>query len=165
MDAGRLPAARGYGSDRAPGGRWPAPGCRVRGRVRLLLKTVLVCLTLAATAVAAGAATKGPRFLGGPADRGKPATIGVGAKGGWQRLRWRDWGRRSATARGVYDIAGFAGEPGTGYRSRIFIRVSGRKKCAGGDRIYTRVRYRVRKPLAGRRLFRERFSTCPSSGL
>ncbi len=86
----------------------------------------------------------------------------MGAKGGWERLRWSNWGKAEATARGIYDIAGFAGEPGTGYRSRIFVRVLGRKRCPGGAVIYTRVRYRLRAPLAGRRFFRERFSTCPS---
>lgn len=123
---------------------------------------ILVCLAGSALTAAATAATLGPQFLGGPGVRSKPSKIGVGAKGGWERLRWSKWGRSEATARGIYDIAGFAGEPGTGYRGRVFVKVSGRKRCPGGALIYTRVRYRVRKPIGGRRLFKERFSTCHS---
>ena len=120
----------------------------------------LACLALLATRARAAAATLGPTFLGGPAAKSKPRKIGVGAKGVWEGLRWRDWGKRQAVARGVYDIAGFAGQPGTGYRSRIYLRVYRRRTCANGDRIYTRVRWRVRRALGGRRVFTERFSTC-----
>ena len=70
-------------------------------------------------------------------------------------------GKGGGHCRGIYDLVGFAFDPGTGYRSRIFVRVLGRKRCPGGAVIYTRVRYRLRAPLAGRRFFRERFSTCP----
>ncbi len=121
---------------------------------------ILVSLAVAGATAAAQAATIGPLFLGGPAVRSKPPTIGVGAKGAWERLRWSDWGKKEATAGGIYDIAGFAG--GTGYRSRILVRVLRRKRCATGAVIYTRVRYRVRTPIGGRRFFRERFSTCPA---
>jgi len=123
---------------------------------------ILVCLAASGVTGAATAATLGPQFLGGPGVRSKPSKIGVGAKGGWERLRWSNWGKAEATARGIYDIAGFAGEPGTGYRGRVFVRALRRKRCASGTVIYTRVRYRLRKPIGGRRLFRERFSTCPS---
>ena len=128
--------------------------------MRRALIATLACLALAAAAVAAEAATLGPALLGGPATKSKPRTIGVGAKGVWEGLRWRGWGRREAVLRGVYDIAGFAGEPGTGYRSRLYARVYRRRSCANGNRIYTRVRWRVRKPLGGRRVFTERFSSC-----
>ena len=129
--------------------------------MRRSLVTLGLLLVMVAAAPAADAATLGPRFVGGSGERVKPPQIGVGAKGVWQGLRWTDWGRRRATARGVYDVAGFSGERGTGYRSRIFMTVSGRKACPNGSRIYTRVRWRVRKPFVGRRVFSERFSTCP----
>ncbi len=127
-------------------------------------RVAAICVLGAAIATpgVAAAATLGPSYLGGPGVKGKPAKISVGAKGVWERLRWRGWTRPRATARGVYDIAGFAGEPGTGYRSRIFLKVSGRKRCADGVYVYLRVRWRVRKPLSGRRVFSERFSGCPS---
>lgn len=128
--------------------------------MRRVLVTLVTCLALAATPAVAEAATLGPSFLGGPASKPKPRQIGVGAKGGWEGLRWRDWGRREAVARGVYDIAGFAFEPGTGYRSRIYLRVYRLRSCGNGTTVYTRVRWRVRRPLGGRRLFTERFSSC-----
>lgn len=130
--------------------------------MRRLSLLILVSVALAGATAAAQAATIGPLFLGGPAVRSKPPTIGVGPKGAWERLRWRDWKKKEATARGIYDIAGFAGEPGTRYRSRIFVRVLRRKRCANGAVVYTRVRYRVRTPIGGPRFFRERFSTCPT---
>ncbi len=139
----------------------PSAGAIVPDGMKRLGLPLLLCLTLVGATAAAQAATLGPRYLGGESVRSKPSSIGVGAKGGWERLRWSNWGKAEATARGIYDIAGFAGEPGTGYRSRIFVRVLGRKRCPGGAVIYTRVRH-LRAPLAGRRFFRERFSTCPS---
>lgn len=128
--------------------------------MRRPLIALLVCFALAATAGSAHAATLGPTFLGGPGVKSKPGKIGVGAKGVWEQLRWSGWGRREAVGRGVYDIAGFAFEPGTGYRSRIYLVVYRRRTCADGSRVYTRVRWRVRKPIGGRRLFRKRFSSC-----
>jgi hypothetical protein len=128
--------------------------------MRRALLIAAACLGLLSAPALAAAATLGPVFVGGPGTKSKPRKIAVGAKGVWEGLRWRDWGGREAVARGVYDIAGFAGEPGTGYRSRIYIRVYRRRTCPDGDRVYTRVRWRVHKPIGGRRVFRERFSTC-----
>lgn len=130
--------------------------------MRRLALLILVYFAACGVTATATAATLGPRYLGGPGARSKPPSIGVGAKGGWERLRWSRWGKAEATARGIYDIAGFAGEPGTGYRGRVFVKVSRRKRCPSGALVYTRVRYRLRKPIGGRRLFRERFSTCPT---
>ena len=121
---------------------------------------LLVCVVLLCTGASAQAATLGPVFLGGPGVKSKPRKVGVGAKGVFTQLRWRDWGKREAVARGVYDIAGFAGEPGTGYRSRLYLVAYRRRSCSDGSRVYTRVRWRVRRPIGGRRVFRERFSTC-----
>jgi len=104
--------------------------------------------------------TYAPAFLGGRATKVKPKRVGVGAKGVWESLRWRRWGRSRAYARGVYDIAGFAGEPGTGYRGAIAIRAYGRKACGGGRFAYTKVLYRLRKPIGGKRVFREAFGSC-----
>lgn len=128
--------------------------------MRRVLVPVLVVMATVAAPASAAAATLGPTFLGGPAAKSKPRRIGVGAKGVWEGLRWRGWGAREAVAGGVYDIAGFAGQPGTGFRSRLYLRVYRRRTCANGDRVYTRVRWRIRKPLAGRRVFTDRFSTC-----
>jgi len=132
--------------------------------VPCLLIVLSLCLVFAgASAVAAqaeAARTLGPKFLGGPGVRQEPKQVGVGAKGVWRRLKWRRWGQKRAYARGVYDIAGFAGEPGTGYRGAIGIRAYSRKRCANGDVVYGRVLYRLRKPVVGKRVFRESFSIC-----
>lgn len=118
-------------------------------------------LTVAAPAVEAR--TLGATYLGGLGVKPKPKKIGVGAKGLWEGLAWKKWGDRVATARGIYDIAGFAGQPGTGYRSRVFVKALGKVECLDGDSVYTRVRYRVRKPIGGRRVFESVYSTCPEN--
>ena len=128
---------------------------------RWIAVTVVSGALLAAMpAAAAEAKTYAPAFLGGKATKVRPKSIGVGAKGVWEKLTWRRWGEGRAYAKGVYDIAGFAGEPGTGYRSSIRIRAYGRKRCAAGRFAYTKVLYRLHKPLNGKRVFREAFGTC-----
>lgn len=128
-------------------------------RTTLTLALTLV-LAMTACAAIAQAATLGPQFLGGPGKKAKPKLIGVGAKGQFEKLRWRNWGKANAYGKGAYDIAGFAGEPGTGYRSSVRMRAFGLKNCGGGRKVYTKVRYRVGKSIGGRKLFSEKFATC-----
>ena len=129
------------------------------------MKSALAALTLslilaAAAPAAASAQTYRPPVLGGEASKVKPKQVGVGAKGAWEGLKWTRWGKSRAYAKGIYDIAGFAGEPGTGYRGSIRIRAYGRKSCGGGRFAYTKVLYRLRKPIGGKKVFKETFGTC-----
>ncbi len=65
-------------------------------------------------------------------------------------LRWRNWGSRKARARGTR-------VGGRGFRGRTNVILSGRRRCDGSDRIYTRATFRER----GRVIFRIPLSTCP----
>ena len=89
-----------------------------------------------------------------------PRRLGVGAKGGLERLRWRDWGRFQTWARGWYTIAGFIGEPNSGYSGPVRVRFYARKTCRGGKRVYSWRPSASRKasPLPGRES-----STSPTS--
>ena len=104
--------------------------------MRRLVGPVLI---LALLAVPAGAATTPPRVA--PYDFGtpskvRPKTLGVGAKGELQRLTWSSWGGRYARGRGIYDIAGFAGEPGTGYHHRVTRHVLAPRDVQGPPRLH-----------------------------
>jgi len=110
-------------------------------------------LLLALLAVPARAATTPPRVA--PYDFGtpskvRPKTLGVGAKGELQRLTWSSWGGRYARGRGVYDIAGFAGQPGTGYHHRVSVTFSRRATCKG-RRAYTKLVIHLPEPIGGKR--------------
>ncbi|HWT22398.1 MAG TPA: hypothetical protein VN213_02720 [Solirubrobacteraceae bacterium] len=79
--------------------------------------------------------------------RERPRSMAVGAKGAITRMRWRRWGGPVAVGRGHYTIAGFAGEPDTGFSGTVTIRFSRPRTCRSGDRVYTRLRITTRKRL------------------
>ena len=60
------------------------------------------------------------------------------------------WGGRYARGKGIYDIAGFAGEPGTGYRHSATLTFSRRATCKG-RRAYTKLVIHYSKPIGGSR--------------
>lgn len=129
-------------------------------RRTMLALALSLSICVAVPVAAAQAKALGPTFLGGKGAKVKPKTIGVGAKGAFEKLRWRNWGKGNAYGKGIYDIAGFATDPGSGYRSSIRLRAYRLKDCGGGRSVYTRVRYRIGKPIGGKRLFSEPFATC-----
>ena len=109
-------------------------------------------LTRALLAVPAGASTPprvAPYDFGTP-SKVRPKTLGVGAKGELQKLMWSSWGGRYARGRGIYDIAGFAGEPGTGYHHRVTVTFSRRATCKG-RRAYTKLVIHLPEPIGGKR--------------
>ncbi len=59
-------------------------------------------------------------------------------------------GGRYARGKGIYDIAGFAGEPGTGYRHSATLTFSRRATCKG-RRAYTKLVIHYSKPIGGKR--------------
>ena len=110
-------------------------------------------LAVALLAVPAHAATPPPRVA--PYDFGTPSKVrpkllGVGAKGELQKLTWSSWGGQYARGKGIYDIAGFAGEPGTGYRHAVTVTFSRRATCKG-RRAYTKLVIHLSKPIGGKR--------------
>ena len=112
----------------------------------------LTLALLTALALPAGASTPprvAPYDFGTP-SKVRPGKLGVGAKGVVERITWSSWGGRYARGKGIYDIAGFAGEPGTGYRHSATLTFSRRATCKG-RRAYTKLVIHYSQPIGGMR--------------
>jgi hypothetical protein len=118
--------------------------------MRRAVGPVLVLALLTALALPAAASTP-PRvafnFFGTP-SKVRPTRLGVGAKGGLEHITWSSWGGRYARGQGIYDIAGFAGDPGSGYRHSARLTFSRRATCKG-RRAYTKLVIHYSKPIGG----------------
>jgi hypothetical protein len=113
----------------------------------------LLCLSIALALALPATASTPPRvapYSFGTPSKVRPRTLGVGAKGELLKLSWSSWGGRYARGRGIYDIAGFAGEPGTGYRAPVTVTFSRRATCKG-RRAYTKLVIHLTKRIGGER--------------
>jgi hypothetical protein len=112
----------------------------------------LTSVVLAAVAVgpssAAGAVKVSRSGFGATPTLVRPGKLGVGAKGVLGGIRWSSWGGSTARGRGTYEIAGFAGEPGTGFRGRVTLTFSDRGTCKG-RLAYRRLTIRSPRPIGG----------------
>jgi hypothetical protein len=120
--------------------------------MRRVAGPALTLALLTALALPAGASTPprvAPYDFGTP-SKVRPGKLGVGAKGVVEKITWSSWGGRYARGKGIYDIAGFAGEPGTGYRHSATLTFSRRATCKG-RRAYTKLVIHYSKPIGGKR--------------
>ena len=120
--------------------------------MRRVAGPALTLALLTALALPAGASTPprvAPYDFGTP-SKVRPGKLGVGAKGVVEKITWSSWGGRYARGKGIYDIAGFAGQPGTGYRHSATLTFSRRATCKG-RRAYTKLVIHYSKPIGGKR--------------
>ena len=120
--------------------------------MRRLVGPVLAIALLTTLALPAAASTPprvAPYDFGTP-SKVRPGKLGVGAKGQVERITWSTWGGKYARGQGIYDIASFAGEPGTGYRHSATLTFSRRATCKG-RRAYTKLVIHYSKPIGGKR--------------
>ena len=102
------------------------------------------------------------RWSGGPPAGTRPKLLGIGAKGAIRDITWRSWDGSTAKGNGVYEIAGFAGRPGTGYKGPVDLTFSGKHTC-GASVIYTTLTLHLIKPDAGKSRKRlSHFTECGS---